>query len=75
VVGDGVVGQQPVLGPGSTHEYQSFCVLKSPRDPWKGSITSSSVMGSHWSRRSQVLARRGGGERMALKGRRSGWLV
>ena len=30
VEGDGVVGQQPVLGPGAVHEYQSFCVLKVP---------------------------------------------
>lgn len=36
VVGDGVVGQQPVLGPGGTHEYQSFCVLKSPRGSMEG---------------------------------------
>lgn len=29
VMGDGVVGEQPVIGPGNVHEYQSFCVLKS----------------------------------------------
>lgn len=29
VVGDGVVGEQPLIGPGHVHEYQSFCVLKS----------------------------------------------
>jgi len=29
VVGDGVVGEQPLLAPGVVHEYQSFCVLKS----------------------------------------------
>ncbi|HTS89963.1 MAG TPA: Co2+/Mg2+ efflux protein ApaG [Gemmatimonadales bacterium] len=29
VEGEGVVGEQPVLGPGQVHEYQSFCVLKS----------------------------------------------
>ncbi len=29
VKGDGVVGEQPVLEPGSVHEYQSFCILKS----------------------------------------------
>ncbi len=28
VVGDGVVGEQPLLAPGGVHEYQSFCVLK-----------------------------------------------
>ena len=30
VAGDGVVGEQPLLIPGGVHEYQSFCVLKSP---------------------------------------------
>lgn len=30
VEGDGVVGEQPTLGRGQVHEYQSFCVLKSP---------------------------------------------
>ena len=29
VVGDGVVGEQPLIVPGGVHEYQSFCVLKS----------------------------------------------
>lgn len=28
VEGDGVVGQQPVIGPGESHEYNSFAVLK-----------------------------------------------
>ncbi|MBO9312309.1 MAG: Co2+/Mg2+ efflux protein ApaG [Chloroflexus sp.] len=36
VVGDGVVGLQPTLGPGDVHEYQSFCVLKSPRGWMEG---------------------------------------
>ena len=29
VMGDGVVGEQPVVEPGKVHEYQSFCILKS----------------------------------------------
>lgn len=29
VAGEGVVGQQPVIGPGETHEYMSGCSLKS----------------------------------------------
>ena len=33
VVGEGVVGLQPVIGPGEVHEYSSFCVLKSG-DGW-----------------------------------------
>jgi ApaG protein len=36
VVGDGVVGQQPTIAPGQVHEYQSFCVLKSPRGHMEG---------------------------------------
>ena len=30
VRGDGVVGEQPRLEPGQVHEYQSYCILKSP---------------------------------------------
>lgn len=30
VEGEGVVGEQPTLERGQVHEYQSFCVLKSP---------------------------------------------
>lgn len=29
VQGEGVVGEQPSIGPGKVHEYQSFCILKS----------------------------------------------
>ncbi len=29
VVGDGVVGEQPTIAPGTVHEYQSFSILKS----------------------------------------------
>jgi ApaG protein len=29
IVGDGVVGEQPLIKPSRVHEYQSFCVLKS----------------------------------------------
>lgn len=37
VAGDGVVGEQPFLGPNDVHEYQSFCVLKSPSGYMEGS--------------------------------------
>lgn len=30
VDGEGVVGEQPLLMPGTKHEYQSFCILRSP---------------------------------------------
>ena len=35
--GEGVVGEQPLLGPGQVYEYQSFCVLKSLRGFMQGS--------------------------------------
>lgn len=36
VVGDGVVGQQPVLDRGHVYEYNSFCILKSSRGHMEG---------------------------------------
>lgn len=39
VDGDGVVGQQPMLGPGDSHEYQSYCVLRSPVGYMEGYYT------------------------------------
>lgn len=36
VMGEGVVGQQPVIEPGGVHEYNSFCVLKSHRGHMEG---------------------------------------
>lgn len=37
VAGEGIVGEQPVLAPGDVHEYQSFCILKSPSGYMEGS--------------------------------------
>jgi ApaG protein len=37
VAGDGVVGEQPTLAPGGVHEYNSFCILKSPNGHMEGS--------------------------------------
>ena len=39
VDGEGVVGEQPVLGPGESHEYQSYCVLRSPVGFMEGHYT------------------------------------
>ncbi len=36
VVGDGVVGQQPLLSPGEHFEYTSFCVLQTPHGSMRG---------------------------------------
>lgn len=30
VQGEGVIGEQPLIGPGEVHEYESFCVLQGP---------------------------------------------
>jgi len=37
VIGEGVVGEKPVLIPGERHTYTSGCVLKSPFGTMKGS--------------------------------------
>lgn len=39
VDGEGVVGQQPVLAPGDSHEYRSYCVLRSPVGYMEGHYT------------------------------------
>lgn len=39
VIGDGVVGLQPRIEPSGVHEYQSFCVLKSPAGHMEGEYT------------------------------------
>ena len=36
VEGEGVVGEQPIIAPGRVHEYQSYCVLKSPSGHMEG---------------------------------------
>ncbi|HJS48123.1 MAG TPA: Co2+/Mg2+ efflux protein ApaG [Gemmatimonadales bacterium] len=39
IQGEGVLGEQPVLEPGGVHEYQSFCVLRSPSGWMDGAYT------------------------------------
>lgn len=48
VEGEGVVGEQPVLAPGGTHEYQSFCVLRSPSGWMEGSYTFARAGGERF---------------------------
>jgi ApaG protein len=36
VEGEGVIGEQPLIPPGNVHEYQSFCVLRSPNGSMEG---------------------------------------
>ena len=51
VNGEGVVGQQPLLGPGGTHEYKSFCILKSPAGYMEGHYTFERADGSRFEAR------------------------
>lgn len=51
VQGEGVVGEQPVLGPGQVHEYRSFCVLKSRRGTMEGHYRFERADGSHFEAR------------------------
>jgi ApaG protein len=39
VEGEGVVGEQPVIEPFQVHEYQSYCILKSPVGAMQGHYT------------------------------------
>lgn len=39
VEGDGVVGEQPVLRPGATHDYVSGCPLSTPHGSMEGHYT------------------------------------
>lgn len=48
VAGDGVVGRQPLLGPGGVHEYQSSCILRSPRGWMEGEYTFSDEVGGQF---------------------------
>jgi ApaG protein len=45
VQGPGVVGQQPVLDPGDTFEYSSFCPLKTPVGSMRGSYQMTTAAG------------------------------
>lgn len=51
VEGEGVVGEQPVLAPGGSHEYNSFCILKSPAGYMEGYYTFYRADGSNFKAR------------------------
>ena len=36
VEGEGIIGQQPVMGPGASHEYASFCNLRTDVGKMRG---------------------------------------
>lgn len=46
--GEGVVGEQPLLMPGSKHEYQSFCILRSPVGFMEGYYTFAGADGEEF---------------------------
>lgn len=46
VEGDGVVGEQPVVKPGMSYQYNSFCVLKSFEGSMEGRYTMEREDGS-----------------------------
>lgn len=46
--GEGVVGEQPFLKPGDSHEYRSYCVLRSPVGYMEGYYTFARVDGEEF---------------------------
>lgn len=48
VEGEGVVGQQPVLAPGGTHAYNSFCVLETMDGTMEGTYLMQRPNGSRF---------------------------
>ena len=48
VRGDGVVGEQPVLGPGESFKYSSWCPLKTPMGMMRGTYQMVSSGGDHF---------------------------
>jgi ApaG protein len=48
VDGEGVIGQQPLIAPGGSHEYSSFCVLRSPVGYMEGHYTFARPDGSRF---------------------------
>ena len=48
VNGPGVVGKQPVLGPGESFKYSSWCPLKTPMGMMHGTYEMARTDGSHF---------------------------
>jgi len=48
VTGPGVVGQQPVLAPGESFKYSSWCPLKTPTGVMRGSYRMASAGGGQF---------------------------
>jgi ApaG protein len=48
VDGEGVIGEQPFLAPGASHQYSSYCVLQSPVGYMEGYYTFVRPDGRHF---------------------------
>ncbi len=48
VEGEGVVGEQPTIGPGSVHEYNSFCVLAAFEGTMEGTYLMERASGERF---------------------------
>ena len=48
VKGPGVVGEQPILAPGESFKYSSWCPLKTPMGMMRGTYQMVSAGGSHF---------------------------
>lgn len=48
VQGEGVVGEKPVLGPGESYEYNSFCPIEHPPGLMEGFYTFQNTLGQRF---------------------------
>jgi ApaG protein len=48
VEGEGVVGRQPMIAPGESHEYSSFCVLETFEGSMEGTYLMERQGGEHF---------------------------
>lgn len=48
VRGEGVIGKQPLLRPGESHEYESFCPLATPHGSMRGTYRMARGDGSQF---------------------------
>jgi len=48
VIGEGVVGEQPLIDPGGEHFYSSFCILETPVGMMRGSYQMIASDGSNF---------------------------
>jgi len=48
VIGDGVVGEQPILSPGQAFQYTSFCPLKTSKGTMRGTYQMKATDGEEF---------------------------